>query len=260
MTRSPSDTDHRHKPVPVPRKGVKRGVAKSRNVVRGGRRIGSSVSGWFGAKTEWIGGGEMCRYAGCHEFVLYRRMEEHEFRHEAMEHKKRKVLKPGERDTMLEQKARERPVLPRTPSPAKTQATKPPARSAPVTHTTGANVTASTRPRSGNSGAKIAGAFQAWASVNIETVAQLKEHLAGMDAGLAQAVEAVHSFAAEQIVGKKIDPRVAAHIDGAADTLAAMKHQFTQAWLIFESIYGARLEYERNQRHKPNEQLFKDVG
>jgi hypothetical protein len=117
----------------------------------------------------------------------------------------------------------------------------------------------------GSAASSAASAFlagvNAWCDTQPPTVAAMRDHLLAMDGAMGKAADSFHKFAATSIVAQHIHPAVAQPIDAAADQIASIRHNFTEAYTRFETIYADRLAYERDSnRPKPKEEFWKDAG
>jgi hypothetical protein len=90
-------------------------------------------------------------------------------------------------------------------------------------------------------------------------VADLEQHLNGMESAMNSGASAIHEFA-NQLVSRRINPAVAAPINQAADEMASLAHQFTAAMTAFKTIYADRIAYQQNEQYKPDEKIWTDVG
>lgn len=105
----------------------------------------------------------------------------------------------------------------------------------------------------------VAKGAMSWAGAEISSVTELEAQLKGMNAAMEVLRDAIGDKQG-QIINMRIHPDVAAHLQTAADGLVQSGLDLVSAYTRFEQIYSARLDYERNQQHKPDEKLFAGVS
>jgi hypothetical protein len=267
----PSDqaarTAAKRKPVKVPGKSkkiwgtTKRWFALSRNGMRRIRRMKHRTkTAWRWARTQTrrftdnLGGSYICKECG--RDVLYRRAEEHNFRHA-----QQKGTAPAGRPANQPNSG---------PSPAPTNGSPAPTPGSNPTGQAGGQHQRKGKPMAGargngrgggaaGAGSGVASAIGTWAAATPETVAELQAWLAGMESAMNSGAASIHE-AANALVSRRIDPSVAGPINQAADEMASLAHQFTEAFSRFQTVYQRRIDYERDQQHKPADTMWKDVG